>query len=59
MARLIYDSGLRLMECCIRLRVKNVGLGQDQIFIRDGKEGKDRVNVLSLQIYLPLERQID
>jgi integron integrase len=42
MARLMYGCGLRLMEC-IRLRVKDVDFGQSQVFIRDGKGGKDRV----------------
>ena len=44
MAKLIYGSGMRLMEC-IRLRVQDVDFGQKKIYIRGGKGGKDRVTV--------------
>lgn len=44
MASLLYGSGLRLMEC-VRLRVQDVDFGSLQINVRDGKDGKDRVNV--------------
>ncbi len=36
MARLLYGTGMRLMECC-RLRVKDIDFGQREILIRDGK----------------------
>ena len=39
MASLLYGSGLRLMEC-IRLRVKDLDFGYDQLVIRDGKGQK-------------------
>jgi integron integrase len=45
MAKLLYGSGLRLMEC-LRLRVKDVDFEQRQIVVRDGKGGKDRVTIL-------------
>lgn len=45
MAQLLYGSGLRLMEC-LRLRVKDIDFGYQQIFVRDGKGGKDRVTML-------------
>lgn len=45
MARLIYGAGLRLMEC-IRLRIKDVDFGQNLIFVRGGKGGKDRTTLL-------------
>lgn len=45
MANLLYGSGLRLMEC-IRLRVKDVDFGYDQIVVRDGKGKKDRITML-------------
>lgn len=45
MARLLYGTGMRLMEC-LRLRVKDVDFTQREILIRDGKGGKDRVTVL-------------
>jgi integron integrase len=45
MARLLYGSGLRLMEC-LRLRVKDVDFELSQITVRDGKGGQDRVTML-------------
>ena len=43
--KLLYGSGLRLMEC-LRLRVKDIDFAQHQIIVRDGKGMKDRVTVL-------------
>ncbi len=43
--RLLYGSGMRLMEC-VRLRVKDVDFSKRQITVRDGKGGKDRVTML-------------
>ncbi len=45
MARLLYGTGMRLMEC-VRLRVKDVDFEQAEILIRDGKGAKDRVTML-------------
>lgn len=45
MAKLLYGSGLRLMECA-RLRVKDVDFGLHQILVREGKGEKDRVTML-------------
>jgi integron integrase len=45
MARLLYGSGLRLMEC-LRLRVQDIDFEQQQIMVRDGKGQKDRITVL-------------
>lgn len=49
MAKLLYGSGLRLMEC-VRLRVKDVDFENHQIIVRDGKGGKDRATVLPKSI---------
>ena len=52
MAKLIYGSGIRLMEC-LRLRVKacperrNLEFERRAIIVRDGKGAQDRVTVLS------------
>ncbi len=45
MLRLLYGTGMRLMEC-VRLRVKDVDFTARQITVRDGKGGKDRVTML-------------
>ena len=57
-ARLLYGSGLRLMEC-LRLRVKDIDFGQNRLIVRDGKGQKDRPTVLPESLTEPLRRQID
>lgn len=54
MAKLLYGSGLRLMEC-VRLRVKDLDFGQHQIIVRDGKGAKDRITMLPNQLVEPLQ----
>lgn len=45
MARLLYGSGMRLMEC-VRLRVKDLDFERGEILVREGKGAKDRVTML-------------
>lgn len=45
MARLLYGSGLRLMEC-VRLRIKDIDFERGTITVRSGKGDKDRVTML-------------
>jgi len=45
MASLLYGSGLRLTEC-LNLRVQDIDFAGDEITVRDGKGGKDRLTVL-------------
>lgn len=45
LGRVLYGTGMRLLEC-LRLRVKDVDFGLNQITIREGKGAKDRVTVL-------------
>ncbi len=45
MAELLYGAGLRLMEC-LRLRVKDVDFGYNQVTVRDGKGQRDRITIL-------------
>ena len=45
MVKILYGSGLRLMEC-LRLRVKDIDFGNHQIIVRDGKGEDDRVTPL-------------
>ena len=49
MAKLIYGSGLRLMEC-VRLRVKDIEFERNQVIVRDGKGMKDRSTMLPEQL---------
>jgi integron integrase len=57
MAQLLYGAGLRLLETC-RLRIKDVDLAANQIMVRGGKGGRDRLTVLPGALHLRLERQI-
>jgi integron integrase len=45
MAFLMYGAGLRKMEC-LRLRIQDVDFSRNELFVRSGKGGKDRVTVL-------------
>ncbi|HNT78227.1 MAG TPA: integron integrase, partial [Anaerolineae bacterium] len=63
MAKLLYGTGMRLMEC-VRLRVKDVDFARREILVRDGKGEKDRVTMLpesiipALQAHLERVRQL-
>ena len=57
MAKLLYGSGLRLMEC-LRLRVKDLDFAQRQIVVRDGKGMEDRVTMLPESLILPLQEHL-
>jgi integron integrase len=56
-AKLLYGSGLRLIEC-LRLRVKDVDFAQHQIIVRDGKGRKDRITVLPDSLIEPLQKYL-
>ncbi len=56
-ARLLYGSGLRLMEL-IRLRVKDLDFEQQAIVVRDGKGAKDRITVLPASVIGPLQQHL-
>jgi integron integrase len=58
MAQLLYGCGLRVMEC-VRLRVKDIDFGYQQITIRDAKGGRDRVTMLPVSLVDPLRRHIE
>ena len=57
MARLLYGSGMRLMEC-VRLRVKDLDFERREIVVRQGKGGKDRVTMLPASLVVPLQEQL-
>ena len=58
MAKLLYGSGLRLMEC-LRLRVKDIDFGMNQIMVRDGKGKIDRVTLLPESAKLKLIEHLE
>jgi integron integrase len=58
MVKLIYGSGLRLTEC-LRLRVKDVDFGNNQIIVRDTKGMKDRITVLPGNVKTSLSTHLE
>ena len=54
MARLLYGTGMRLMEC-VRLRVKDVEFSRHEIVVRDGK---DRMTMLPESLVADLDAQL-
>ena len=53
-AKLLYGTGMRLMEC-MRLRVKDVEFERRELIVRDGKGFKDRVTMLPDSLVEPLK----
>jgi len=58
LARLLYGSGMRLMEG-VRLRVKDVDFARHVIIVRSGKGDKDRVVMLPRSAEPGLHAQLD
>jgi len=56
-AKLLYGSGLRLMEC-LRLRVMSLDMDRQSITVYAGKGGKDRVTVLPEKLLVDIQNQI-
>ena len=56
--RLLYGTGLRLMEL-LRLRIKDVDFGRNQIMVRSGKGQKDRVTVLPESLKAELQAHLE
>jgi integron integrase len=57
MAKLLYGSGLRLMEC-VRLRVKDIDFERREIVVRDAKGQHDRVTMLPASLVAPLQEHL-
>jgi len=57
MMKLMYGTGMRLMEC-MRLRVKDIDFGNGLIIVRDGKGGKDRRTPLPMSLVGELQQQL-
>lgn len=55
--RLLYGTGMRLMEA-VRLRVKDVEFTRQEIIVRDGKGGKDRITMLPGSLLEAMHRQL-
>ena len=58
MAQVLYGTGMRLMEC-LRLRIKDVDFGRNQIVVHGGKGAKDRTTMLPDKVKLELERHLE
>ena len=58
MAKLLYGSGLRLMEC-VRFRAKDIDFRMNQIVVRDGKSMEDRITVLPESVKLSLKEHLE
>ena len=56
--QLLYGCGLRVVEC-LRLRVKDIDFGQQLIFVRNGKGGKDRTTPLPDRVQTPLSVHLE
>ena len=56
-AKLLYGSGLRLLEC-LRLRVKDIDFAQNQIIVHSGKGNKDRRTLLPKSLHQPLQEHL-
>jgi len=52
--RLLYGTGMRLMEC-MRLRVKDVEFERHELIVRDGKGFKDRMTMLPDALVEPIK----
>lgn len=58
MVKLMYGSGLRLMECC-RIRVKDIDFGMQELTVRQGKGNRDRITLLPASLAKGLHEQIE
>ena len=58
MAKLLYGSGLRLMEC-IRLRVRDLDFERKLIYVRAAKGGKDRTTLFPESLHPLMKSQVE
>jgi integron integrase len=52
-ASMLYGTGMRLLEC-LRLRIKDLDFGLNQVLVRDGKVRKDRRTMFPRALQEPL-----
>jgi integron integrase len=55
--RLLYGTGMRIMECS-KLRVMDVDFKRNEITVRHGKGGKDRITMLPESLATPLREHL-
>lgn len=58
MAKILYGSGLRLMEC-IRLRVQDLDFERNLIYVRAAKGNKDRTTLFPKSIQSEMQSQLE
>lgn len=58
MAKILYGSGLRLMEC-LRLRVHDLDFEMNELTVRDGKGEKDRITLFPELIQPALREHLE
>src|SRR5271169_952388 len=58
MAKLMYGTGMRLMEC-LRLRVKDMDLVRREIVVRQGKGAKDRITMFPVTLIEPMRAHLE
>lgn len=58
MAKLLYGSGLRLMEC-IRLRIQDLDFERKLIYVRAAKGGKDRTTLFPETLHASMKKQLE
>jgi integron integrase len=58
MGVLLYGSGLRLLDC-LRLRVKDVAFGRNEIVVCEGKGDKDGITMLPEVAKAPLQAHLE
>ena len=58
MAKLLYGSGLRLMEC-VRLRVRDLDFERKLIYVRAAKGGKDRTTLFPESLHPLMKSQVE
>ena len=54
---ILYGSGLRISEC-MRIRVMDINFSNGSLTVRKSKGNKDRVTILSSQLFEPIKEQI-
>ncbi len=58
MAKILYGSGLRLMEC-IRLRIRDLDFERRLIYVRAAKGGKDRTTLFPESLHSLMKNQVE